>query len=147
MERLPPGIELRARMRGARHPLAQPPTASPSPTTMASTRHLPAASYTAVGFKTPGGALGTAGAPTSSSIPGRSFVTLTAVDESTVAHHAEPVLGALRGVGGASPRGYEARDDGVRHDEVQDDGARGDEARDDEARGDDARHHGSRSVT
>ena len=127
---------------------------------MASTSHLPAASHTAVGFKTPGRALCTAGEPTRSSIPGRGSAALSSMAASTVARVGEPSLGALGGVGGASPRSDEGRDDAVRDyevwaDEARDDGghasdgACGDEAhedggRDDRDHGDENRAHCSR---
>ena len=101
---------------------------------MASTSHLPAASYTAVGFTTPGGALNNLREPTSSSILDRGSTALTLVDASTVARLAKPVPSALGGIGGASPRGSEARDDVARDDGLRDDGARLDEARDDDTR-------------
>ena len=115
-------------------PLAPSPAASPSPTTMAPTSHVPAASYTTVGFRTPDGALNNPGEPTSSSILGGGSTDLTAVDASTVARLAESVPVALGRVGGASQRGDEARDDVARDVGLPDGGARGDEARDDETR-------------
>ncbi len=92
-------------------PLAPPATASPSPTTMTSTTHLPAASYTTVGFATADGALNYPGKLANSAILDRGSSVLAAVDASTVARLAEPVPGALGGVWGRSPWSDGARDD------------------------------------
>ena len=107
-------------------PLTSPPAASPSPTTMASISHLPVASYTAVGFTTPGGALSAAGEPSSSSFSGRGSAAPTAVDASPVARLGEPSRGALGGVRGTSPRGDETREVAARDAADRDEEERGD---------------------
>ena len=93
-----------------RYPSIPATSGLPSPTTMEPTNDLPLASYTAVGFITPGGALCTAGEPYRSSISGRGSAALTAVKAFNVERLGDPRLGALSGVEGASPRGDSARD-------------------------------------